>query len=81
MISQTCAIACAGTASPKHASPPLGFTVVPLPPSAVSPSLISRSASPALQSPMFSYQSSSSAEERSYTSATDMSSGPMPAWS
>jgi hypothetical protein len=51
-------------ASPKQLSPPLGFTGM-RPPIVVSPSRSSFSASPSLQSPMFSYQSSSSAEERS----------------
>ena len=45
----------------------------------VSPSFSRRSASPSLQSPMFSYQSSSNADERSYTSARSRSSGPIPA--
>ena len=62
--SHTWARAWAGTASPKQASPPLVFTGM-RPPSVVSPSLSSFSASPALHSPMFSYQSSSSAVERS----------------
>ena len=65
-------------ASPKQARPPLGFTGM-RPPSSVAPARSSASASPSPHSPMFSYQSSSSAVDRSYTSASDRSSGPMPA--
>ncbi len=54
----------AGTASPKHESPPDGFTGT-RPPISVAPLRSMPSASPGLQSPMFSYQSSSSADERS----------------
>ena len=62
--SHTCAIACAGTASPKHARPPLGFTGM-RPPIVVAPSRSSFSASPGAHSPICSYQSSSIAVERS----------------
>src|SRR5439155_23395761 len=43
--SHTCAIACAGIASPKHASPPLGFTGI-RPPTVVAPERSNVSASP-----------------------------------
>ena len=59
----TWAIACAGILA-EAGRPPLGFTGT-RPPMVVTPSLSSFSASPGLQRPMFSYQSSSSAEERS----------------
>ena len=62
--SQTWAIACAGMASPKQARPPLGFTGM-RPPSEVAPECSSASASPGAHRPMFSYQSSSSAVDRS----------------
>src|SRR3954447_11465684 len=78
VTSHSWANACAGTASPKQARPPLGLTGI-RPPIVVSPSCSSRSASPALHRPMCSYQSSSRALDRSYTSARDRSSGPMPA--
>ena len=64
VTSHTCAIAWAGTASPKQASPPDGLTGM-RPPMVVSPSRSSCSASPGLQRPMFSYQSSSRAVDRS----------------
>lgn len=62
--SQTWAIACAGIASPKQASPPLGFTGT-RPPRVVAPLRNSSSAPPISQRPMSSYQSSSSAVDRS----------------
>ena len=64
VTSHTWASACAGTASPKQASPPDGFTGI-RPPIVVSPARSSTSASPRLQRPMSSIQSSSSAVERS----------------
>ena len=53
-----------GTASPKRPRPPDGLTGI-RPPIDVAPSRRSPSASPGLQRPMFSYQSSSRALERS----------------
>ena len=62
--SQTWAMAWAGMASPKHDRPPEGFTGT-RPPSEVTPSRSSFSASPSPHRPMSSYQSSSSADDRS----------------
>ena len=62
--SHTWAMAWAGIASPKHERPPEGFTGT-RPPSAVTPSRSSFSASPSPHRPMSSYQSSSRADERS----------------
>lgn len=72
--------ACAGTASPKEAGPPLMFTGV-RPPAAVAPVRSNVTASPGPHSPRSSYHCSSRAVDRSWASAGDRSSGPRPACS
>ncbi|SHT11820.1 Uncharacterised protein [Mycobacteroides abscessus subsp. abscessus] len=62
--SHTCAMACAGMASPKHARPPEAFTGT-RPPTVVAPLRSSCSPSPFAHRPRCSYQSSSRAVDRS----------------